>query len=96
MYRSSYSLFESNWNRDLPYLFVIANKPFYNSIIIICWICMTKKSDSSWFQFDLNVVCTVTHIRKRIFSKLACYVTFPDHFVLRMRIGNLISIMKIL
>ena len=52
---------------------------------------MTKKSDSSWFQFDSNAVCTVTHIRKRIFPKLACYVTLPDHFVLRMHIGNLIS-----
>ena len=67
-----------------------------NSINIICWICMTKKSDSSWFQFDSNVVCAVTHIRKRIFSKLACFVTFPDHFVLRIPIGNLISIIKIL
>ena len=57
---------------------------------------MTKKSDSSWFQFDSNVLCAVTHIRKRIFSKLACYVTFPEHIVLRMRIGNLISIIKIL
>ena len=57
---------------------------------------MTKKSDSSWFQFDSNVVCTVTHVRKIIFSKLACYDTFPDHFVLCMRIGNLISIIKIL
>ena len=57
---------------------------------------MTKKSDSSWFQFDSNVVYTVTHLRKRFSSKLACYVTFPDHFVLRMRIGNLISIIKIL
>ena len=55
---------------------------------------MTKKSDSSWFQFDSNVECTVTHIRKRMFSKLACYVIFPDHLVLRMRIGNLISISK--
>ena len=55
---------------------------------------MTKKSDSSWFQFDLNVVCTVTYIRKRIFSKLACNVTFPGHFVLLMRTGNLISIIK--
>ena len=52
---------------------------------------MTKKSDSSWFQSDSNVVCTVTYI-----SELASYVTFPDHFVLRMRIGNLISIIKIL
>ena len=25
---------------------------------------MTKKSDSSWFQFDSNILCTVTHIRK--------------------------------
>ena len=57
---------------------------------------MTKKSDSSWFLFDSNVVCTVTHIRKRMFSKLACYVTFPDDFVLGMHIGNLISIIKIL
>ena len=57
---------------------------------------MTKKSDSSWFQFDSNVVCAVTHnIRKRIFSKLACFVTFPDHFVLRMRIEKLISVIKI-
>ena len=37
---------------------------------------MTKKSDSSWFQFDSNVVCTVTHIRKRIFSKLASFYDF--------------------
>ena len=57
---------------------------------------MTKKGDSSWFQFDSNVLCTVTHIRKRSFSKLACYVTLTDHFVLRMRIGNLFSITKIL
>ena len=52
-----------------------------------------------WYPHVLyysNELCTVTHIRKRIFSKLACYVTFPDHFVLRMRIGNLISIIKIL
>ena len=27
---------------------------------------MTKKSDSSWFQFDSNVVCTVTFIRKKV------------------------------
>ena len=57
---------------------------------------MAKKIDSSWFQFDSNVVCTVTYIRKRIFTKLASYVTFSDHFVLRMRIGNRIGIIKIL
>ena len=56
---------------------------------------MTKKSDNLWYQFDSNVVGTVAHIRK-IFFKLACYVTFPDNFVLRMRIGNLISIITIL
>ena len=57
---------------------------------------MTRKSDSSWFQFDSNVVCADTNIEKRFFSKLACYVTFPEHFVLRMLIGNLISIIKAL
>ena len=93
MYGYSYSLFESNWNQGLTYLFVMQ---ISHSIFIICWICMTKKSDSSWFQFDSNVVCTVTYIWKRTFSKLACYVTFADHFVLRMLIGNLISIIKIL
>ena len=56
---------------------------------------MTKKSVSSWFLFDSNVVSAVTHIRK-YFSKLACFVTFPDHFVLGMRIGKLISKIKIL
>ena len=55
---------------------------------------MTKKSDNSCCQFGSNVVCTVNYIKKRIFLKLACYVTFPDHFLLRMRIGNLISITK--
>ena len=37
---------------------------------------MTKKSDSSWFQFDSNVVCTVTFIRK-IFYKigLLCHLS---------------------
>ena len=43
---------------------------------------MTKKSDNSWFQFDSNVVCTVSHIRKTNFSELAFYVTFLDDFVL--------------
>ena len=57
---------------------------------MICWVCMTKKRDSSWFQFDSNVACTVIHISKRSFIKLAGDVTLPDHFVLRMRIGNLI------
>ena len=57
---------------------------------------MTKKSDSSWFQFDSNVVCTVTHIRKRFFSKLACYVTFPDHFVLRLCITLADSLHKVM
>ena len=28
---------------------------------------MTKKRDSSLFQFDSNVVCAVTHLRKIIF-----------------------------
>ena len=53
---------------------------------------MAKKSDNSCCQFDSNVACTVNYIKKMIFSKLACYVTFSDHFVLRMRIGNLITI----
>ena len=57
---------------------------------------MTKKNDSSWFQFDSNVVYAVTYIREIFFSKLACYVTFLDHFELRMRTGNLICIIKIL
>ena len=69
---------------------------FCNSIIIICSIFMTKKSDRSWFQFDSNVACTVTYISKRNFSKCTCCVTFPGHFMLRMRIGNLISVIKIL
>ena len=92
MYGSSHSLFESNWDHDLSYLFVMQISP---SIIIICWICMTKRSDNPWFQFDSTVVCAVTHIKKRIFPKLACFVIFPDHFLLPMRIGNLISIIKI-
>ena len=93
MYGSSYSLLESNWNHDLSYLFVMQISPFYNSTIIISCICMIKKSDNSWFQFDSNVVCTVTHIRK---TKLACYGILPDHFALRMRTENVISIIKIL
>ena len=52
---------------------------------------MIKKSDSSWFQFDSNVVLI---LGKYFFSKLACFVTFLDHFVLHMRTGNLISIIK--
>ena len=42
---------------------------------------MTKKTDSLWFQFDSNAACTVTYIRKIIFTKLTCCVTFPDHCV---------------
>ena len=38
---------------------------------------MTKKRVSSWFQFDSNVVSAVTHIRKRIFSKLFCHLPGP-------------------
>ena len=39
---------------------------------------MTKKSDSSWFQFDSNVVCTVTYIRKKIFKiHLLCHLPRP-------------------
>ena len=37
---------------------------------------MTKKGDSSWFQFDSNVAGTVGHIGKRKFSQLVCCVTF--------------------
>ena len=29
---------------------------------------MIKKRDSSWLQIDSNVVCTVTHIRKKNFQ----------------------------
>ena len=58
---------------------------------------MAKKSDSSWFQFESNVACIVTYVSKIIFFHNGlCYVTFQDHFVLRMRIGNLIRIIKIL
>ena len=57
---------------------------------------MTKKSVSSWFQFDSNVASAVILLGKEFFSKLARFVTFPDHFVLRMHIANLISIIKIL
>ena len=95
MYDSSYSLFELNWNHSLSYLFIMQISRSIN-LLSICWICMTKKSDSSWIQSDSNVACTVTYIKKRIFSKLACYVTFLGHFVLHMRTGNLISIIKIL
>ena len=40
---------------------------------------MTKKSDSSWFQFDSSVVWPVTYIRKRIFTKtgLLCHLPGP-------------------
>ena len=41
---------------------------------------MTKKSDSAWFQFDSNVVCTVTHIRKRIFFKIGLLCHLPGPF----------------
>ena len=47
MYGSSYSLFESNRNHDLSYLFVIQISHSIILLVIICWICMTKKSDSS-------------------------------------------------
>ena len=43
---------------------------------------MTKNSNSSWFQLDSNAVCTVTHIRKIIVSKLA-YVTYVPVNVLQ-------------
>ena len=42
--------YESNWNHELVYLFAMLNSPIYHSLIIVCWICETKKS--SWFQFD--------------------------------------------
>ena len=79
VYGSSYSLFESNWNHDLPYLFVMQISPSIILLSVICWICMAKKSDSSWFQFDLNVVCTVTYIRKQIFFiiRLLCHLPGP-------------------
>ena len=39
---------------------------------------MTKKSDSSWFQFDSNVVCTVTYIREKMFKiHLLCHLPGP-------------------
>ena len=41
---------------------------------------MTKKSDSSWFQFDSKVVCTVAHIRKRIFFKIGLLCHLPGLF----------------
>ena len=41
---------------------------------------MTKKSDSSCFQFDSNVVCAVTHIRKRIFFKIGLLCHLPGPF----------------
>ena len=41
---------------------------------------MTKKSDSSWFQFDSDVVCVVTHIKKRIFFKIGLLCHLPGSF----------------
>ena len=41
---------------------------------------MTKKSNSSWFQFDSNVVCTVIHIKKRIFLKIDLSCHLPGRF----------------
>ena len=40
---------------------------------------MTKKSDSSWFQFDSNVLCTVNYINKRKCFKISllCYLPRP-------------------
>ena len=39
---------------------------------------MTKKCDSSWFQFDSNVVCTVTYIREKIFKiRFLCHLSGP-------------------
>ena len=41
---------------------------------------MTKKSDSSWFQFDSNVVCTVTHIKKKDIFKIGLLCHLPGTF----------------
>ena len=41
---------------------------------------MTKKSDSSWFQFDSNVVCTVTYIKKKTFFKIRLLCHLPGPF----------------
>ena len=39
---------------------------------------MTKKSDSSWFQFDSNVICTVTYVGKNFFKiRLLCHLPGP-------------------
>ena len=84
------------WNHELLYLFVIQINPLYDPIIITCWVCMTKKSNNSWFRFGSNVASNVAHIGKRNFLKFASYVIFLDHFVLLKHIGNLIIITKIL
>ena len=41
---------------------------------------MTKKSDRSWFQFDSNVVCIVTYMRKRTFPKIGSLCHLPEPF----------------
>ena len=71
MYGSSYSLFESNWNwnHDLSYLFVMQISP---SKILLSYYMLDlhdkEEYRGSWFQYDSNVVCADTHIRKRFFQ----------------------------
>ena len=40
---------------------------------------MTKESDSSWFQFDSNILCTVTYIRKKCY-KIGLLYHLPGPF----------------
>ena len=55
---------------------------------------MTKKRDSSCFQFDSNVVCTVTYNRKRIFSKLFCYSKMHEQEKKRQHATRVLEIEK--